>query len=569
MSQEPPKAPFPPPPPLPKLINIPWKWLFLFAALAAGGYYGHRFYEKKENERSAEILKQTALKDYQSGKVPQGLTDGKAALERNPGDPEILSMLVSASEGLHSPAAVFYAVKLAKVQSESSNVLALARLAIEHHEPFVAHEILNSLAPQTNTFQFQLLRAEAFLALTNFTAARRSLEIALSIQPQSTQAKIKLIEAELPLSKPDEVDEKLLALVALAQNSETEEQVLQTLLNLQSSFSKWPRLLEIIHSLTGGSSIRSELLKLSLKKLKRESIDANLENLRKITTRPKEIVQLMRWQNLNGLAEQTVAWSERFTNRLELPFVLPLAEALVLNQRWVELDAVYKQSKWDLLEFKRHAYGSLCSKELNQKHDLRPRWDAAMDSAREEVEMLYSLAGLARSWGWTKQEEECLWIIARNPVKQLLALDLLAASYRQAESTKNLFRVIERYYDLKPNDPAARDHYAYVSLLLNQNVEMATRLADENFKLHPSEPSIAATRAFQLNRGKKFREALAVLENISPQEAEMPKVLLQKALALFGLGRPEAREFHLKARHSKSLLPEEDILLSKASELSN
>jgi len=160
---------------------------------------------------------------------------------------------------------------------------------------------------------------------------------------------------------------------------------------------------------------------------------------------------------------------------------------------------------------------------------------------------------------------ETLWLIARQPEGQRAALQKLYTIYEGERNLPELYKVAKRYWEVYPKDPIAMNNVASLGLLLGQDADQASKLAEEVYSQKPTVSAFAATYAFSLMRAHEPQKALKVLEKLPSAAMAEPSIGLCYGLVLTATGQRDAGKSYLEtALRSGRLFPEEQALAHNA-----
>ena len=269
--------------------------------------------------------------------------------------------------------------------------------------------------------------------------------------------------------------------------------------------------------------------------------------------------------NRNGLAQNTLDWSQQIPNATAAkgPVSLATANAAAALGQWALVKTIVENANWGRAESARQALLARALREEGDEATSRTQWVIAVDTAGTNMPALMDLARLASEWKWEDEATEVLWKIGREAPDPLPALGVLQKKFTTAGDTRQLRDVAARLLEVHPADLAARNNFAYYSLLLKEDVDRGLALAREVFKEAPAEPGVIATHAFALHSEGKNDEARKLMHALGERTLQEPGQALCYALTLAATGAAdEARKYFDIARRG-DLLPEEKALIPK------
>ena len=115
-----------------------------------------------------------------------------------------------------------------------------------------------------------------------------------------------------------------------------------------------------------------------------------------------------------------------------------------------------------------------------------------------------------------------------------------------------------------PSDLAAKNNLAMIALLLDAKELKPYDLAREVYQQAPTNASFASTYAFSLYMQKKYAEALKVMQQLKPQDLEIPAIAGYYGLILKATGNGAKAKGYLDWTSKARLLPEERKLFAQA-----
>ncbi len=275
-----------------------------------------------------------------------------------------------------------------------------------------------------------------------------------------------------------------------------------------------------------------------------------------------DLVTLADWLTAHDRAGETRRWLGtipgpiRGETRVQICFM----NSLTVLGDWKTLQEALTAGPWRQLDFLRRATLVRVARELGEPDSAA--WHDLVQSLDGQPQVLLLLAETVQAWGWEDRSEAVFWTVAdQDPLARRGALRSLWQHYSATGNTPGLLRVARRQYTDAPDDPLARNNYAFLSMLLHGSSELADRLSREVAAVPGAAPEFLATRAFALHCAGKAAEAVQVLEALPAEVRQSPGVALYYGLALEGAGqRKEAVEFAGLAARAR-LLPEEKRLL--------
>jgi len=118
--------------------------------------------------------------------------------------------------------------------------------------------------------------------------------------------------------------------------------------------------------------------------------------------------------------------------------------------------------------------------------------------------------------------------------------------------------------EIEPDDQAVQNNFAQVALLLKADLERAHKLAFDLHQQQPTNPAFATTYAFALFRQGKTAQALAVMNELTPEQISDPSVSLYYGIFLVASGDLEKARPFLQSAEKAPMFPEERQMLGEA-----
>ena len=288
-------------------------------------------------------------------------------------------------------------------------------------------------------------------------------------------------------------------------------------------------------------------------------------------TDSNKLTVLLSWMNSNHLAVLAIDWSRRLPAEMvnKLVVRVAVADSYVATEDADGLQQWCKKEKWGDLEFLRHAYLAWALRKRGDALGFKSEWNSALHDAAANGERLFSLEQDAVKWNWKEDAENLLWLLAKDPQKQDAALAALNQHYREKGDTAQLYRVIARLCEIRPNDDDAQNNRVQLSLLLNLDLENASDVAKQLYQKAPRNAIFASTYAFSLYRKGKYHEAVKIMSELDPADLQKPAMAAYYGVFLAAAGDKSKAEEYLKRGSEARLLPEEKALVESAGDKLN
>ena len=286
---------------------------------------------------------------------------------------------------------------------------------------------------------------------------------------------------------------------------------------------------------------------------------------------PEHVPPLLYWLAGHGQTDVGVSWARGLQTQgvaalKTPPAQVAVADLLMAQRDWPALREYLTPLDWRRLDFIRRAMLARVAREL-EPAAYPAVWGTLSRAVGNQPELALQLARLVRPWGWLAEAEEMLARAADRPsVHQRAALGELFTIYQTAGQTSRLLKVARRQWELNQDDPVARNNFAYLCLLLGEELPRAHELAAGLRQRFPQNPAVASTFALSALLRRDPTAGLAALETLPPGARRDPGATLVGGLLAAAAGRADqARELLAEAARTP-LLPEERALLTRAKE---
>ncbi|MDQ6862160.1 MAG: hypothetical protein M3032_13525, partial [Verrucomicrobiota bacterium] len=281
---------------------------------------------------------------------------------------------------------------------------------------------------------------------------------------------------------------------------------------------------------------------------------------------PRSIYEVMTWMSRDGLALFALDWAKRLPSEMvrQFPAAVAVANCFTVARNWSELQEWCKDASWGSFEFLRHAYIARALREQGQALDSRVAWGEALKQIGSDTNKVSALQQEVVQWGWTAEAADLLWILAKDQTQQNAALAALYKYYSERGLTSDVYRVVLRLMELRPEDAAVMNNFAQLSLLLNLNTGRAHEIAEQLHARDPRNPAYASTYAYSLYDRGALPEALNVMKSLSPENLHKPEIAGYYGILLAAAGEKQSARELLELAAQAPLLPEEKVAIDKA-----
>jgi predicted Zn-dependent protease len=281
-----------------------------------------------------------------------------------------------------------------------------------------------------------------------------------------------------------------------------------------------------------------------------------------------KLTELLEWMSANQLALLAIHWLKELPAEVvkKRPVPAVVADCYMAASDWDGLLQWCKKTDWGDLKFLNHAYLSRALREQGDNLGSKSEWNMALQEAGSDGRRIYSLQQSTAKWGWKTEAEELLWMLANDPARQNEALAALYQFYFDKGDTGDLYRVAARACQMRPNDEAAQNNLAQLSLLLKVDVDHACELAMRLYQKDSKNPVFASTYGFSLYEKGHYQQAVQAMDQLNPADLAKPAIAAYYGIFLTAAGNKSKAAEYLRIGAGAPLLPEEKALLQAAQE---
>jgi Flp pilus assembly protein TadD len=114
-----------------------------------------------------------------------------------------------------------------------------------------------------------------------------------------------------------------------------------------------------------------------------------------------------------------------------------------------------------------------------------------------------------------------------------------------------------------PREPALRNNFAQISLLLKAEPSHARAVAQDLYKAHPHNAAFASTYAFALFQSGDVKGPLKIMRQLTPEQLQDPSVAAYFGILLAAAGQNDNATEYFALAEKARLLPEEEELVAQ------
>ncbi|PYJ21777.1 MAG: hypothetical protein DME92_05590 [Verrucomicrobia bacterium] len=545
---------------------------FLVGALSFR--YGSRLYDDWRQNRL--LHRATAL--LQEGKLSKAAQTAQELLARHPDSLPALYLLAETAEKQNLEEAVSWREQIARLlPSDVDSQLNLASAALRFGKLDLARQALDRVSP-TDRDRAAFHVVAGWLARAEGNSAEQEEQFAAAVkkEPNNDLYQFNLAALQIHSGDPEKSGKARDTLQRLSKVAPYRTGALRALLNDAvarndlAAADNFAQQLQMSPEITFGDY----LLCLNFyRKLDEKKFRLLLERVKPFAARDSsDLASLMYWMNQNGLAGDVVKWIDKLpTAQLSsAPTSVVVADAYARIKNWSRLKRWTRTGIWGDSEYLRLAYQAIATRQSRPRSggtantEFEMLWRSAEQLANEQPERALVLARFASKWELEKESEALWWRVAENSPMRREALEALRRLYRTKDETEKLYGVLQRLHQASPNEAPITADLARLGLNLGQNTEQSHQLAKEAYDRAPNEVNCAVTYAFSLSRLGRNAEAVAIVENLPPEQLHDPHAAIYVALLLAEASQIGAANNYIAIAEDGKIYPEEEKLLDEA-----
>jgi predicted Zn-dependent protease len=545
---------------------------FLVGALSFR--YGSRLYDDWRQNRL--LHRATAL--LQEGKLSKAAQTAQELLARHPDSLPALYLLAETAEKQNLEEAVSWREQIARLlPSDVDSQLNLASAALRFGKLDLARQALDRVSPtDRDRAAFHVVAGWLARAEGNFAEQEEQFAAAVKKEPNNDLYQFNLAALQIHSGDPEKSGKARDTLQRLSKVAPYRTGALRALLNDAvarndlAAADNFAQQLQMSPEITFGDY----LLCLNFyRKLDEKKFRLLLERVKPFAARDSsDLASLMYWMNQNGLAGDVVKWIDKLpTAQLSsAPTSVVVADAYARIKNWSRLKRWTRTGIWGDSEYLRLAYQAIATRQSRPRSggtantEFEMLWRSAEQLANEQPERALVLARFASKWELEKESEALWWRVAENSPMRREALEALRRLYRTKDETEKLYGVLQRLHQASPNEAPITADLARLGLNLGQNTEQSHQLAKEAYDRAPNEVNCAVTYAFSLSRLGRNAEAVAIVENLPPEQLHDPHAAIYVALLLAEASQIGATNNYIAIAEDGKIYPEEEKLLDEA-----
>ena len=543
----------------------------LLIAGIVGGVAAWPFAKSRYHRWNTQRLVRVASESLAQGDPRHALLSARNALKHSPLDAEATRIMARSLEAIGAPEADQWRALLDTLQpGDAENLLALARTALRNGSIETAEKNVNSLgAEDRNSAAFHAVAGAIAMERHDRVSAASHWAEASRLEPAEKRHRLNFASVRLESRTPGVRAAALESLQEMRGKPATSVEALRLLL------ADAVRSREAIQTRDLADALIADTRANFSDKLARLAALRTIHDVRSgpyllelrdaAVSDPGNFYTLLMWMNSKDLSLMVAEWVRWMPQELitKPPVCIAVAEAYLRTGNWEKLEKITGAAKWADLDYMRRAYLSRALEHLGENDDATLEWTGAFSAARGRTDALEHLAKFALQAKWDRRAEEIMWTLAALPQCPRWTVEALWQIACQRGETAKLQKLSSTLVKMDPKGIAARNNYAFLSLLTRSDEgnphHIVKSLHDEN----PENAMIASTYGLSLFQQGKTEEAAAIMSALKPEDLRQPQVALYHAIFLIAAGHPEKAGDYLKLSKDWPMLPEEKALLER------
>jgi predicted Zn-dependent protease len=560
------------------MVNIakrerPWLKICLIAILvmgmcAVGAYYGRHAWR---HWRSEHFAKETRAY-FEKGDHKSAVLALRRGFLVDQNSAACWKVLADMAEAAGQTDAIHARLRVVELESRSfDSVLACARTALLFGDPNTADDVLGKLKEdRRNDPRYYELCGKAAAALGKPAVAAQQFAAALVLEPKSEQRQLDAAAAALARGWLEDRAESRATLERLKAKPEMRAAALRALLKDSMTSGESEASLALARELTAqpDADFSDQITLLGLLRSGGKDEASTLFETLKKSARgvPSRISELVLWMNRTAQFRKVIEWSNDFSEQewADARVCVTVGVAYLAALEWPALESFSKGGNWGYYEYLRLALYSRALREQGKFLDARMQWTAAAKAAAAVPHAIAELEKTVSDWGWNVEAEELLRAASRDPKDGIWASLELFPKLAAKKDTVGLWEVSSRLVELDPQNDAAANNLAMISLLLGKDVTHASEMAKNLYAKHRGEAKYVSTYAYSLHLRGQTDQAVRVMSALDPAVIDAADIATYFGIFLAAAGDTERAAKYLDLAKGADLLPEEQELVRKA-----
>ena len=548
-------------------------WLVAVAVAGVAAAFFARPYAAAAYHRwNAQRLVRRAADSLAQGDPQRALLDAKTVLRKNLGDAEAARIMAQALEALGMRESEEWRKRLDSLRpGDAENVPSLARALLKSSGWESAEQCLDTLAPAArDSASFHAVAAAIAMEKRDTVAAESHWAEAARLEPGDKRHRLSLAAVRLDSKIPGQREAALAALREMRASPATSIEALRQLLADATRRREASSARDLANALVaeGTCTFKDRLARLTTLRLTDDarSTPYLLELRDAAMGDAMNLYTLLMWMNANDLALMVDEWVRWMPQEMisRPPAALAVAEAFMRSGAWQRLEDLIGTAKWGEVDFVRKAFLACALEHLGEEEDAAKEWADAVAAVRGRGDALDRLARFAIQAKWDRRADEIMRMLATMPQCPRWVTDSLWKDAFQRGDTAQLQKISSMQAKADPRGIAARNNYAFLSLLTRNAEGNPQRIAEALHREHPENALVTSTYALSLYQQGRPADAVALMAALKPEDLRQPQVALYYAIFLLAERQPEKAAEYMTLAKKWPLLPEENALLERA-----
>lgn len=550
------------------ILKIAGWVLGIIIVLVAGGIFGHKAYRDWQERRL--VAQANAL--INEGNLKRASLDARRIVQVNPDSVPGCRIMARLAEITGSKTAIEWRRRVVDLQPNSApDMIALGRAAVRFNDKAALEFVLGKLPEGAKTTaEYHAFAAELALSRNDPAGMEEHLREAVRLDPanQDNLLRLATVQAASSDNATHELGKQVLAdlqkepafrrdatrrllIDALRRHNFEEAITLGRQLDTLPDKAFADRLL-LLSAFHGSASPEFS------------SFVQELKN--SAASDPEQAAELLSWFNGNGMPAAAIAWAAQLPPETMTQKGVPiaLADSYIAAADWEGMRRVVKTGNWGSIDFLRNALATRAAREMNDEPVAAAEWAEAIKKVSANPAQALTLAEVVQKWGWMNETIELFWLASKDPANGDAALQALYNHFSKSGATQDLYRVLLHRQEFLPSDRNIQNNVAQLSLLLNLNVERARKIARDLYESEPKNPVYASSYAFALHTKGDDKQALKILNTLTPEQLRQPDLAAYYGIVLAATGDHARAAEYLDLAEKAGLLPEERALVEKA-----
>jgi thioredoxin-like negative regulator of GroEL len=553
-------------------LRLPVILLALALILAIGLAGGKWFVWPRVKAWREQRTNNVAREKLSQGDLVSAMTAVRSSLRYNQQNVDTWKLGVEIAKKQKSPEEFMFLQRVALLQPTLENKLNFIRFAVEKNALPQAQEVIAKVGQEgAGSADFLELAALVSRRMGNTTKAKYYLMSLVSLRPNDNNARFELAQLRMIDGFTENRPAIRAEIRSLANDPALRERALAMLLADAVEQKKGNESLEFADQLITQVNLAAPhqlLLAETFRRFAPSRLKPYLAQLEQsYADSPDKVIALANYLTNSEQTAELCTWIDTLPEATKAAegVQMSYAYALLLQQKWADLETYLRGCKWKENEFARHAMLAYKHRINGNERLFNEEWKFAVIEVGNNQRKLQALLARTITWRWQDERFELLWKrFSIDPFDAATKQQLVAWESSRGNTT-GLNRLFSRLVELSPQDADARNNFAYTSLLLGTNLDRAFEIARENNRAEPKNAFYTTTLSLALYKQGKPQEALQLLDSVGVFDLSNPDRTTMRGLYLVETGKiQEGADQLANVRPARLTLPEERQLYDNA-----